>query len=180
MEKKPKPIEVKILRAEKRGRKVIIVFESDLYSDEVFAVTPFYDEGDAKNQLQDAHFTLNVDEKSGNIKANVWFTGANTHYTKGHTQLHYPMNRFFLSKEDCVIDWAMTEKEEWLNEDRIKQVLNMWNGNTEMQERIKDIISNRKQRFKLDRLKKAKENYHIALKELESAMEINEPEKLNV
>lgn len=179
MKKKPTPIGVKILRAEKRGRKIIVVFESDLYSDEVFAVTPFYDEGDAKNQLQDAHFVLNVSEKSGELKASVWFTGANTHYTKGHSQLHDSMNRFFISKEDCVINWAMTEKEEWLNDSRIKQVLDMWKDNPEMQNDITEIISKRKQEFKIERLKQAKENYHTALKELEEAMEINEPKNVD-
>ena len=33
-----KPIEVKMLRAEKRNRKIILTFESDLYSNETFAV----------------------------------------------------------------------------------------------------------------------------------------------
>ncbi|MES2382345.1 MAG: hypothetical protein V4538_14965 [Bacteroidota bacterium] len=177
MEKKPEPISVKITRAEKRGRKVIICFESDLYSDEIFAVTPFYDEGDAKNQLQDAHFVLKVSEKSGELKASVDFTCANTHYTKGHSQLHYPMSRFFISKIDCVIDWAMTENEEYLNDQRILQVMDMWKGNTEIQNRISAIISERKQGFKLKRLQEAKENYHKAIKELEVAMEIEQLNK---
>ncbi len=172
MEKKPEPISVKLTRVEKRGRKIIIVIESDIYSDEVFAVTPFYDEGDKKNQLQSTHFILNVTEQSGAVNAKVDFTGANTHYTKGHSQLHSPMNRFFISKEDCVIDWALTETEEYLREDRINQVLKMWDGNPVIQNRINAIISERKQQFKIKKLEAAKTNYHQALKELEIAMEL--------
>jgi len=48
-----------------------------------------------------------------------------------------------------------------------------------MQNDITEIISKRKQEFKIERLKQAKENYHTALKELEEAMEINEPKNVD-
>lgn len=120
-------VNVKITRAEKRGRKIIIVFEPVLFSKEVFAVTPFYDEGDANNQLQHANFILNVMEKDGEIiKADVSYHGY--HSTTGYSQLHYPLTHFFTDKKECAINWARTELEEYFTSDRIKQVLGMWDS----------------------------------------------------
>lgn len=166
-----KQIEVNLIRSEKRGKKIILVFESDLFSDQVFAVTPFYDEGDNKNQLQAVHFELKVTEKAGKIEAKVDFASCLTHYTKGHRQLHYPLKTFYLDKKDCTRNWANTETEEYLTDERCNQVLAIWMQEPEFQKEIIDIIDKRREFFKSERIKIAKENLKKALRDLETAIE---------
>jgi type I restriction-modification system DNA methylase subunit len=165
-----KPIDVKITRAEKRGRRIIVVFESDLYSDEVFAVTPFYDEGDAKNQLQCIRFDLNITEQSGQVKAQVGFANSLSHFTKGHSQLHYPINTFFLDKKDCARNWFLTEKQEYFTDERIDQILKLWEADPKFHEELIDITRRRRHSFRVDRLNTAKLRHQKALLELEEAM----------
>lgn len=167
---KMKPVQVKLTRAEKRGRKIILVIESDLYSDEVFAVTPFYNEGDAKNQLQDVHFELKVTETSGKIKASVEFGNCLSHFTKGHTQLHYPVSKFFIDQKDCARDYFLKEKPEQFTDDRINQILKLWKEEPEFQAELSLIATVRKKQFKIDALNEAKEKYQKALSKLETAL----------
>lgn len=165
-----KPIDVKVTRVQKRDRKIIIVIESDLYSDEVFAVTPFYDEGDAKNQLQSIQFHLDVTEQAGQVKANVSFGNCLSHFTKGHSQLHSPLNRFFLDKKDCARNWFLTEKQEFFTDERIKRILDLWETDKPFQVELSNIAKSRKLKFKNDRLVKAKLEHQKAMDEVELAI----------
>ncbi len=165
-----KPIKVKVIRAEKRNRKIILVIESDLYSDEVFAVTPFYNEGDKKNQLQSLHLNLELTEQSGNVKAKVFFSNCLSHYTKGHTQLHKPITTFYLTQKECALDWFMNEKQECYTDERIVQILKLWESDTEFHSELLRISLNRKKQFKIDELNEAKENYKSALEILDKCL----------
>ncbi len=176
MEDKPKPIEVKIIRAEKKGRKITLVFESDLYSDEVFCNNPFYDEGDAKNQLQATHFSLTVSEQSGELKATVEFGNCLTHFTKGHSQMHRNINTMFVRKEDSAINWALTEKVNALTGSSANQVIDMWDKRPDIQQRIRSIIKERLTSARLTKIREAKEKYQQAMKDYEDAIESPAPE----
>lgn len=164
------PINVKITRAEKRNRKIILVIESDLYSDEVFAVTPFYDEGENKNQLQAIHFNLELTEKSGKVDAKVFFDNPLSHFTKGHSQLHKPLSTFYLTKKECALDWFINEKEEWYTEERITQILKMWESDKDFYNELLEISIKRKKQFKVEALNKAKEKYNKALENLDKCL----------
>jgi hypothetical protein len=159
-----------VTRVQKRDRKIIVVIESDLYSDEVFAVTPFYDEGDAKNQLQSLHFNLELTETSGEVKAKVSFGNCLSHFTKGHSQLHSNLSTFFIDKKDCARNWFLTEKEEWFKDERITQILKLWETDNLFHAELSDIAKARKMKFKNDRLTKAKLNHQKSLDELECAV----------
>ena len=165
-----KPIEVKITRAEKRGRKIIITIESDLYSNEVFAVTPFYDEGEKKNQLQSVHFNLEVHEEDNKVDAKVFFSNPLSHFTKGHQQLHKPINKFYLSKKDCAKDWFISEKQEYYTDQRISQILKIWETDKPFHDELQAISIQRKRQFQIDNLNKAKKEYQMALENLESCI----------
>lgn len=170
-----KPISVKLTRAEKRGNKIILVIESDLYSSEVFAVTPFYDEGDKKNQLQAVHFDVKVTEQDGKVEASVNFGNCLNHFTKGHSQLHQSLRTFFLDKKDCARDWVNKESEEYFNEGRKKQVLGMWQHDIEFQNELKALISKREDNIKRSALDKAKEKFKKASEKLEEALNAMNP-----
>ena len=164
------PINVKLTRAEKRGRKIILVIESDLYSDETFAITPFYDEGDIKNQLQAIHFNLEIMEKSGNIDAKVSFGNCLSHSTKGHSQLHRPLSSFYLTKKECALDWFNNEKEEYFTDEKIKQILKLWESEPDFYNQLLEIYNKRKKEFKIEALNKAKEEYKKALDDLDKLL----------
>jgi hypothetical protein len=165
-----KPIQVKVTRAEKRNRKIILTIESDLYSDEVFAVTPFYNEGDKKNQLQALHLNLELTEQSGKIEAKVFFSNCLSHFTKGHTQLHKPITTFYLTQKECALDWFMNEKQEWYTDERIAQILKLWESDKEFHSELLDISVKRKKQFKIDALNEAKQNYKTALENLDKCL----------
>jgi hypothetical protein len=164
------PIGVRLTRAERRGRKIILVIESDLYSDETFATTPFYDEGDEKNQLQSIVFNLSVTEKSGKVEAHVDFGDCLYMCTKGHSQLHEPLKNHFLTKKECALDWFMNEKEKYYTDESINKILKRWETDKEFHDCLLNISLKRKKQFKLDALKRAKENYQIALKKLDDCL----------
>jgi len=166
-----KHIEVKITRLQKRNRKIIIVIESDLYSNEVFAVTPFYDEGDKKNQLQSINFDLKVNEEGGKLDATVNFSSYLPHFTKGHTQLSKPLTMFYLTKKECAKDWFLNEKREYFTESRISQILKLWDEDKDFQNELLDISIKRKKQFKSDDLNEAKKNYQIALDNLNKCLD---------
>ncbi|MCP3924520.1 MAG: hypothetical protein GY714_18255 [Desulfobacterales bacterium] len=162
-----KKIGVKLTRAERRGRKIIIVIEPDLFSSEVFGVTPFYDEGDEKNQLQNAQFVVNITEEDYKVDANVSYTGC--HYTKGHTQLH-SLSECALSKKDVALNWFLTEEEKYYTEDRIQQILKLWVEDEEFYKKLVEISTRRKKEFKILEFNKIKERYEIALGEFDKAL----------
>lgn len=165
-----KTIQVKVTRAEKRNRKIILTIESDLYSNETFAVTPFYNEGDEKNQLQSVHFNLEVNEQDGKVEAKVFFSNPLSHFTKGHTQLHKPITTFYLTQKECALDWFLNEKQEWFTEDRITQILKLWESDTEFYNELANIAVKRKKQFKIDALNEARLNYENALKNLDKCL----------
>lgn len=168
MDEELKPIGVKITRSEKRDRKIILVIEPDLFSNEVFAVTPFYDEGDKKNQLQKIKLSMTVEEKNGKITTRVNYSG--DHYTKGHRQM-FDVDRHFINKKDCTLNWFLNEPEKYYTESRKKQILDIWKHDIEFQKELSEIFEKRKNEFKIKKLKEIKERYQEALSDLESAIE---------
>ncbi|MDT8412685.1 MAG: hypothetical protein RQ875_09505 [Vicingaceae bacterium] len=165
-----KPIQVKVTRAEKRSRKIILVIESDLYSDEVFAATPFYIEGDKKNQLKSLHLNLQLTEQSGKVEAKVFFGNCLFHFTKGHTQLHKPISTFYLTQKECALDWFMNEKQECYTDERIAKILKLWESDKEFHSELLDISVKRKKQFKIDALNEAKHSYKTALENLNKCL----------
>jgi len=166
--KKLVPIGVKITRAERRNRKIILVIEPDLFSNEVFAETPFYDEGPEKTQLQSVNFSLSVKEERYKISASVFYQGA--HYTKGCSQIH-DINRRFIDKKDCALNWVQSETEEYLTEERLGKVLKMWETEPNFQQVINDLFKKRKAQIAHQRLAEVKAAYHIALEKYEAELE---------
>ncbi len=160
-------IGIRIIKAIKKGRKITIEFESDLYSNEVFAVTPFYDEGDDKNQLQEVKFVVYVTEEDGVISASVKFGNCLYHYTKGHTQLHKDLTKFYKSKKECALDWVETESEENFNESSKTQILKLWEHDVKFYDMLKKKIKEREQKILENRLAQAKENLIAAAIEYE-------------
>lgn len=101
---KLKNIEVQLTRLEKRGRKVIIVFESDLFSNEAFVCNPFR----GQEILSQAHFVVSVTEHDGQMKGSVKFGSCLNHYTKQHSQVHHPIETLFLGVEDSILNFIRT------------------------------------------------------------------------
>ena len=161
-------MEIKLLRAEKRGRKIIIVFESELYSNETFAVNPFYDEGDEKNQLQAVHFDLKVTEDNGQVNAEVYYGSGGSHFTKGHTQLHSSLSSYFLDKKECAMDWIEEEKEEYFTKDRIDKMLSNWKEDRMFLEALQGLIKEKLQNIRLEKIKNVKERIKENLIELDN------------
>lgn len=166
-----KPFGVKITRADKRGRKIILVMESDIYSDETFAVNPFGDEGDEKNQLDAIHFGIKVTEKGGKIKAEVSFGNCLNHFTKGNSQLHSSIETFYSDRKDCAMDWIKSTDDEWFLDDRIKQIANQWERDPEFQAQFLSAVNKRKQKTKANELKEAEFGFQQALSRLKKASE---------
>jgi hypothetical protein len=164
-----KPVGVKITRAERRDRKIILVIEPDLFSDEVFAVTPFYDAGDEKNKLQHARFNVSIEETKGIISAKVGYSGNN--FTTGHSQIHGSIESHFIDKKDCALNWFLNEPEEYYTESRKNQILNMWNHDQIFQKELSEIFEKRQKEFKIEKLNKIKKKYQEALEELEKTIE---------
>ncbi len=72
-----------------------------------------------------------------------------SHYTKGHTQLHKPITTFYLTQKECALDWFMNEKQEWYTDERIVQILKLWESDTEFHSELLRISLNRKKQFKI-------------------------------
>lgn len=135
-------IDVRLTKAIKKGRKVIIEFESDLFSNEVFCHNVFYDEGDDKNQLQSVIFNINAIETNGEIKAQVYFGNYLSHFTKGHSQMHSPLKTFFRDKKEATENWFKTDKE--LKKDDVERILGNWEHDKAFQQKLKNIAEGRK------------------------------------
>lgn len=166
-----KSIGVEIIRAVKKKRRIIIELESDLYSSEVFAVTPFYDEGDAKNQLQAVNLQLNIKEVDGEVSADVQFSNCLGHFTKGHSQLHSPLTTFFKDKKDCARAWAKKESRKYLTQERIKQVLKLWEGDDIFVKELQQLISDRSKQLKDEEITRTRKLFLSAAAEYASAAE---------
>lgn len=163
-------VKVKITRAERRGRKIIVVFEPDLFSDEVFAVNPFYDEGEKKNKLQHANFSLVIMEKNGKIvDSKVSYSGY--HSTTGFRQIDSPSS-FFLTKKECAYDWVINEDHKYFIEpDRRKKCLAMFDDDIEFQKELVSLIDKRDREDKDKRVIDAKDQLKIAIEALDKAIE---------
>lgn len=167
-------IKITVERAEVRNGKIIVCFRPDLLSGQTFAVNPFYDEGDLKNQLQQAHFVLSLTEDHGEIKnLKVDYTGVNTHYTKGHTQIHYPMTSFTFDRRDAAIIW-FTEKitpdsEYW--KDHVETANKHWSKvDPDFLPRLNETIKEQERQFYFKQVKQAKYELHQALDKLDKLM----------
>lgn len=165
-----KQIQVKVTRAEKRGRKIILIIESDLYSNETFAVTPFYNEGDEKNQLREVYFGLEVKESGGEIDAKVSFGNCLSHFTKGHSQLHKPISKFYLTQKECALDWFLNEKQEHFTDHLINKALKLWESDKQFHDDLLNISLQRKKQFKIDALNDSKIAYQAALENLDKCL----------
>lgn len=165
-----KPIGVKITRAEKRGRKIIIVIESDLYSDETFAVNPFYDEGDEKNKLCEIRMAVDIKEQSGYVSAKVSFGNCLEHFTKGHTQLHRSIGSHYLTKKECAVDWFLNSSVDYYTEERANQIFRNWENDKEFYTELQKLYKKRCLEIKKSKLLEAQSNYKEALDKLNSCI----------
>ena len=151
---------------EKKGNKIKITLESDIYSNEVFAVSPYYDEGEEKNKLQEIKFNLKVTEKNGKVEVIPEFQC--THYTTGHSQINNP-KKFFKDKKDlAVYEVLKLDEEYFLQDDRMQKLLNMWENEPEFKEHLEKLIAKRKISIKQEKIKKTMESIKRLNKELEN------------
>lgn len=160
-----KPVTVSIIKAEKRGRRTTIVFESDLYSDEIFAVNPFYDEGDDKNQLQEVLFYVEVKEKSGKIAAKVGFGNSLCHFTKGLLQIHEPLTNLYKDKKDQARHYILNRRE---FDDRHESIFKVWEHDAEFLKELKASSKKVHEEKRLAAIQVAKENLRKAMSEYET------------
>lgn len=172
MRELPTPARIKVTRAELRNRKIILVLEPDLLSDEVFAVNAFYDEGEEKNKLKQIQVSLNLTEKNGKIEVeNCAYAGY--HSTTGHSQIHHTESMFVDKKDKAVHELLTTPYKYIEGESRMKQLLDCWNEDQEFRKELVDIIVNRKEEHRKDKLSEALEEYEGARVRLEKAMNIS-------
>ena len=152
-----------------RKRKIIIVLEPDLLSNEVFAVNPFYDEGEAKNKLQYTDFLIHFRERKGVLEMKACeYSGV--FYTTGHTQIHN-VNRLFLSKKDRAISEILKSSDDLLFDDgRMRGILKNWNEDVSFKEELSDLIESRRQAIKNKSLKIAMREYEDARAKLQVLM----------
>lgn len=161
---------VKVERAELRNGKIILVIKPSLLSDQVFAVNPYYDEGDKKNQLQEAHFSIKVQEKAGAIKAEASFGNGLNHFTKGHSQIHSNMSNLFKNKIDKAVHEILTTDQKYLmDSERMGKII----SNLETQEEknhAKLLIDNRLEDSKSKNIAAKKESMLKAIGAYEAAV----------
>lgn len=161
---------VSVERAELRNGKIIIVIKPKLLSNQTFAVSPYYDEGDAKNQLQEASFNITVCEKGGDVKCNVGFSSGLGHFTKGRTQIHCGMSKLLFSKVDLAAHEILTCDDKYLfDEDRMSRLIKNLKLSSE-KEWAKSLICSRKDVIKKASVTKAKDKLMIAIAEYESSL----------
>jgi len=179
MKTNPKPAKVKVSRIDLRKRKIILVIEPELFSNEVFAVNPFYDEGDKKNKLQYIDVLVKLHEENGKITVSACeYSG--TFYTTGHTQIHN-VNGLFINKKDLAINEILKTDIQYIkDESRINKLLSNWDEDKEFKNELISLINDRKEEHKKQEFTKALNNYEIARKELENAMILNGFEKTEV
>ena len=172
MENKPTPARIKVIRAETRKRKIILILEPELLSDEVFAVNPFYDEGEKKNKLEYIDALIKIREEKGKITVTACeYSG--TFYTTGHSQIHN-VNGLFLHKKDNAINEIIETPYKYIeNEDRMNKLLSNWNDDLEFKNKLISLINTRKEEHAKEQLAKALENYEEARQKLEQAMNLN-------
>jgi hypothetical protein len=173
----PTPAKINVLRTEMRKGKIIIVLEPELLSNQVFAVNPYYDEGDEKNKLQYVRIALEIKEDNGKIQVESCNYKGFT-YTTSHRQMTDP-NNLYLSKRDRAISELLNLDIEYINDiDRIDKLLGLWTDDPAFKSHLVDIISYRKELDFSNRLKNAMEKQQEAsdeIKGLLSEFKTNEP-----
>jgi len=166
-----KPFEVKITRADKRNRKIILVLESDIFSHETFAMNPFYDDGDEKNQLQNINFVLKVKETKGAIEANVAFAST-YHFTRGHRQLHSPISTFYRERKDCARAWVRESNvsSEYYADHKVS-LLKHWSKDTEFIIELKSLLQEKERKAVDLEIESARDGLQTAIKRLGDAVD---------
>ena len=163
---------IEVHRAEVRNGKIIIVIEPSLLSSQTFAVNPFYDEGDKKNQLQEAHFSVSLTERNREItKCTVNFGNSLGHFTKGHTQIHDRMENLFFTKIEKAVHEILTTDVKYLEDDsRMNKLLTLLDSDRE-REHVSSLIDDRLSEVKSKRVIVAKEALKEAMAEYEAALD---------
>ena len=176
MENRPTPAKIKVARAELRKRKIILVLEPDLLSDEVFAVNPFYDEGEKKNKLQYIEGLIKIREENGKLTVKACeYNGC--FYTTGHSQIH-DVNNLFIDKKDKAINEIIKTPYKYIeDESRMNKLLSNWDDDEQFKNRLVALINSRKEEHKKDELNNALKAYENARIDLENAMFLNGFEK---
>jgi hypothetical protein len=168
MKEIPTPAKVKVTRADLRNRKIILVLEPDLLSNEVFSPSPFYDDGDNKNKLQTIRIGITLLEEKGKVtieKCNY----VDYHSTTGHRQIN--INEMFINKKDHAIYEILTTDYKYIEDKRrINQLLSNWDNEIEFRDKLINLINNRKEEHKKKEFIKALEAYETARKNLEHTM----------
>ena len=169
MKRIPKKAKINITRLELRKRKIILVLEPDLLSNEVFAVNPYYDKGNEKNKLQYVSMSIDIHEKDGDLTfKNCEYKG--TFYTIGHSQIHN-VNSLFLDKKDLAVNEIIKSSNQLIEDDsRFSKILSNWANDEEFKNELIELIEEIKDKSKKEQLEKAMENYEEARKRLEIAM----------
>jgi hypothetical protein len=172
----PTPARVKVTRADLRNRKIILVIEPDLLSDEVFSYSPFWDDGEDKSKLQKVRINLGLLEKNGNIEIeNCEYAGH--HFTTDNSQITDP-NDMFVDKKDHVINEILTTQFKYIEEEyRMNKLLGIWDNDIEFKNKLISLINSRKEKHKKKILDEALRTYEEARKNLEDAMFSNGLEK---
>ena len=158
---------VEVERAELRNGKIIIVIKPSLLSNQVFAVNPFYDGGDSKNQLKSASFHLQVEEKAGSVSVEANYSGY--HFTTGHTQVHDLRSMFFTKIENAVYEILKSDRKYILDSDRMTKLVN----NLETQEEkdhVRSLIDKRIEAARVNNMMSKKVSMLDAIKEYEAAV----------
>lgn len=168
----PEPARIKVARAELRNRKIILVLEPDLLSNEVFAVNPYYDEGEEKNKLQDIEISIRLTEKKGELNIDTCqYSG--TFYTTGHRQIH-SVNSLYIDKKDKAIAEILKIQFEHIEDNnRMNKLLSNWDHDPCVKNHLISLIEDRKKENKELEIKKALENYELARNQLELVMGFN-------
>ena len=177
MNKLPKSLDelnynkIEVERAELRNGKIIIVIKPRLLSDQIFAVNPFYDEGEKKNQLGNAHFNLEITESGGSVKVEANFGNGLSHFTKGHSQIHCNMHHLFLTKIENAVHEVLTTDEKYLFEsERMGKLIDNLET-TEEKDHVKALISGRINKSKSEVVGKKKAKMLDAIRAYERAIE---------
>lgn len=165
----PKPAKINLERLELRNGKIIIVLKPDLLSNQVFAVNPYYDEGDSKNRLQYVDALVKFREKNGKLELTACeYNGA--FYTTGNSQI-YDVNSLFVEKKDIAIHEVLTIPSKCLLEDkRMDKLLFNWRHDKDFQNELRAMIDYRKDGIKKEEIEKAIQEYEEARKNLHEKM----------
>lgn len=152
-------IGVKVTRAERRGRKILLTVEPDLFSGETFCVSPLNAASEKDSKLQYVRLMLVIKEKNGDIEARAEYAG--DHYTQGHTQV-CDLGGRFIDRKEAAVSFVNHEDEKYLN--NFHRVLAYWKDDPEFSEYLTELYQERMSRI-------AKRNLEQREKELKEALD---------